>query len=99
MPKALEGENDHVLEAGLDRNVLFDLTGKVALVTGGGSGIGAMIAGGFVANGATVYICSRKDSSAWAAQLSSKGPGKCEAIAADLTKEADMARVVETIRK
>jgi len=99
MPKAEEGENDHVVEASLGRNELFDMTGKVVLVTGGGSGIGAMIAGGFVANGAITFIVSRKDCASYAKQLTEKGPGTCSAIAADLTQQADIDRVFETIKK
>jgi len=39
---------------------LFSIEGKTALVTGGSRGIGEMIAAGYLANGATVYISSRK---------------------------------------
>ena len=62
---------------------LFDVTGKVALVTGGGGGIGRGIAGAFVAGGARVYIASRSDLASSAIELAEYGPGECTALRAD----------------
>jgi NAD(P)-dependent dehydrogenase (short-subunit alcohol dehydrogenase family) len=64
---------------------LFDIEGKVALVTGGSRGIGEMIATGYVENGAKVYISSRKKSvcDEIAAQLSQHGT--CISLPYDLS--------------
>lgn len=43
----------------LNRNCLFNLKGRIALVTGGGTGIGLMITQALAANGAKVYITGR----------------------------------------
>src|SRR6202142_2446475 len=60
---------------------LFSLKGRVALVTGGSRGIGKMIAEGFIAQGAKVYISARKaDACHQTAKELSKDGGQCIAI-------------------
>jgi len=76
---------------------LFDVAGKVALVTGGSRGIGEMIAEGFVANGVKTYISSRKAEAcdATAARLSEQG--ECISIPADLSTMEGIATLVGQI--
>ena len=64
---------------------LFSLEGRIALVTGGSRGIGRMIAAGFLAQGAKVYISSRKadDCDATAKDLSAHG--ECISLPADVS--------------
>lgn len=62
---------------------LFSLEGRTALITGGSRGIGKMIAAGFIAQGATVYISSRKADACLAA-AAELGP-KCIAMPADVS--------------
>lgn len=74
-----------------------DLTGKIALITGGNSGIGAATAQRFVEAGASVIITGRDQDrlDAVAAQLG----GRAIAVRADITSRDDMTAVADRIRE
>lgn len=69
---------------------LFDIGGKVALVTGGTSGIGMMIARGLVARGVKTYVSGRDlaKTEEVAAQIGAESGGICIGLAADLADRA-----------
>jgi len=77
---------------------LFDIAGKVALVTGGSRGIGEMIAEGFVANGVKTYISSRKAEACDATAERLSEQGECISIPADLSTSGGISSLVEAIR-
>jgi NAD(P)-dependent dehydrogenase (short-subunit alcohol dehydrogenase family) len=67
-------------------NDLFSLEGRTALITGGSRGIGRMIAAGFIAAGARVYISARKaDACDQTAKELSAGGGHCVSLPADVS--------------
>lgn len=74
----------------IDIDSLFSVRGKVALVTGGGSGIGSMATEALVRAGCKVYIASRRLESceAVADEYNAVGPGCVVALQADLSCEA-----------
>jgi 2-deoxy-D-gluconate 3-dehydrogenase len=76
---------------------VFDLTGKVAVVTGGNGGIGLGMARGLAAAGAAVVIAgrNREKSNAAVADIEGRG-GKALAHEVDVTDEAAVARLVAT---
>lgn len=77
-------------------NPLFDLSGKVAIVTGGNGGIGLGMAQGLAAAGATVVIAGRnhhKNSEAVAA-VKSQG-GQAHAVAVDVMQQASCEQMVQ----
>ena len=67
----------------MDTSKLFSLEGKIALITGGSRGIGKMIAAGYIAQGAKVYISSRK-APACAETAAELGPN-CIPLPADVS--------------
>jgi len=74
------------------------LAGRVAFVTGGGSGIGAGIVENFAAHGAKVAICGRKQGKldTIAGRITDAG-GECLAMSADVRKPDSLKAVVDAI--
>jgi meso-butanediol dehydrogenase / (S,S)-butanediol dehydrogenase / diacetyl reductase len=71
------------------------LEGKVAFVSGGGTGIGAATAERFAQEGASVVICGRREAplAEVVARITEQG-GRAEAIQADVSREADYAGAI-----
>jgi 2-deoxy-D-gluconate 3-dehydrogenase len=79
---------------------LFDLSGKVAIVTGGNGGIGLGMARGLAGAGCAVAIVGRNEAkSAEAVADLSKGGHKAIAVAADVTHEAAVVAMAERVHR
>ena len=80
---------------------LFDLTGKVAIVTGSSRGIGRASAFALAEHGARVVISSRKQDAceAVAAEIDARfGEGRAIAVAASISDKAALQRLVDASR-
>jgi len=76
---------------------LFDLTGKVAVVTGGTRGVGLMMARGLLQAGASVYVSSRKAEAGQAAVRELSGYGVVLSVPADLSREQECRRLAAEV--
>lgn len=76
---------------------LFDLNGKVAVVTGGTRGIGMMIARGLLQAGASVYVSSRNLEAGEAAVEELRQFGRVASIPADLSTEEECVRLAAEV--
>jgi gluconate 5-dehydrogenase len=76
---------------------LFDLTGKTAIVTGGGVGIGRQMAEGLAAAGANLVLCARKAERCEQAATELEQLGiRALGLGCDVRDPAQVTRVVET---
>jgi len=93
----------HLTTNDLNAENLFNINGKVALITGGSIGIGLMMAKTLVANGARVYICSRKSQACEDAVIElnalAGNEGRAISLPGDLSSIQGVVDVVDHLTK
>ncbi|WP_010254100.1 SDR family oxidoreductase [Treponema primitia] len=75
---------------------LFGLNGKTAIVTGGGRGIGQVVALGLAKAGAEIAIISRTGADETVRLIEKEG-GKAYSLLADVTKESEVDTALKTV--
>jgi NADP-dependent 3-hydroxy acid dehydrogenase YdfG len=82
------------------RQTMTDLTGKVAIITGGGTGIGEGTAKALAGEGCRVVICGRREAKLEqvAASITADG-GEALVVAADVAEEEDVQELVQAVLK
>jgi NAD(P)-dependent dehydrogenase (short-subunit alcohol dehydrogenase family) len=83
----------------MDTSQLFSLEGRSALITGGSRGIGRMIAEGFLAQGARVYISARKAAACDQTARELSAFGRCVSLPADVSTLAGAQSLVDAYSK
>src|SRR5258708_4520506 len=81
-----------------DLPALFDLSGRTAVVTGGGGALGSVVAEGLAAAGARVAVVDlRAENAERVSRTIAEAGGQAIGLRADLSSEADVERVFEAV--
>lgn len=83
----------------MDTTRLFSLQGRTALITGGSRGIGRMIAEGYLAAGARVYISARKAAACDQTAKELSALGHCVSLPADVSTMEGIRGLVDAYAK
>src|SRR4051794_5932134 len=77
---------------------LFDLTGRVALVTGGNKGLGKAMARGLAQSGADIFLASRNEAELRSAvdEITSETGRKGAYAVADVSDRGEVAKLART---
>src|SRR5579862_4667541 len=87
---------DKVQDSAVNVKQLFDLTGRVAIVTGGSIGLGRQMAEGLAEMGANLVLCARKKERCQQAAEALQQLGvKALALGCDVKDPADVQQVVD----
>ncbi len=83
----------------MPRSDLFDLSGRVALVTGGSKGLGKAMAHGFARAGADIAISSRSEAELdqTLEEIGADTDGRRMRVVADMTKREDVRRLSDSV--
>ncbi|KAG8214682.1 hypothetical protein J3R82DRAFT_9760 [Butyriboletus roseoflavus] len=86
------------MNSSTDPSCLFTVEGQVAVVTGGGTGIGLMVASSLEHNGATVYIIGRRLDVLQKAALENNRHGKLIPLQGDVTSRDSLLSMAQTVK-
>ena len=79
---------------------IFDLTGRVAVITGGGSGLGQAISIGYAQCGVTVVVADiNEDGAAETVAIIAEQGGSAQALSLDVTKRSQCVDVANAVRR
>ncbi|KAF7299438.1 2OG-Fe oxygenase [Mycena indigotica] len=100
-PQIAESQPLHRSDSGseLSPHRLFDVQGLVAVITGGGSGIGRMMAAALENNGATVYIIGRRLDVLQSTVEEISKHGNIIAVEGDVTDRESLLAIAETVKE